>query len=89
MPTISMFFGIIIRMFYRDNKQHHLPHIHAEYQGEVAVFAIQDGCVLDGSLPTSKRKLVEAWIEIHRDELLADWQLAVEGESVFKIKGLE
>lgn len=89
MPTISMFYGIIIRMFYRDNKQHHLPHIHAEFQGEVIVFAIEDGSVLDGSLPNSKRKLVEAWIEIHRDELLADWQLAVEGETVFKIKGLE
>ena len=89
MPAISMFFGIIIRMFYRDNKQHHLPHIHAEYQSEVAVFAIPDGSLLDGSLPTSKRKLVEAWIEIHRDELLADWKLAVVGESVFKIKGLE
>lgn len=89
MPTISMFFGIIIRMFFRDNKQHHLPHIHAEYQGEVAVFAIKDGSILDGSLPTSKRKLVEAWIEIHRDELFADWQLAIEGETTFKIKGLE
>lgn len=89
MPTISMFFGIIIRMFFRDNKQHHLPHIHAEYQDNVAVFAINDGSVIDGSLPTSKRKLVEAWIEIHRDELLADWQLAVAGETVFKIKGLE
>jgi hypothetical protein len=89
MPTISMFFGIIIRMFYRDNQQHHLPHIHAEYQGEVAVFSIQDGSILDGSLPTSKRKLVEAWIEIHRDELFANWQLAVTGETVFKIKGLE
>jgi len=89
MPTISMFFGIIIRMFYRDNKQHNLPHIHAEYQGEVAVFAIMDGSILDGSLPNPKRKLVEAWIEIHRDDLLADWQLAVEGATVFKIKGLE
>ncbi len=89
MPTISMFFGIIIRMFYRDNKQHNLPHIHAEYQGEVAVFAIMDGIILDGSLPNPKRKLVEAWIEIHRDDLLADWQLAVEGAKVFKIKGLE
>lgn len=89
MPTISMFFGIIIRMFYRDNKQHHLPHLHAEYQGEIAVFAIQEGSIIEGSLPSSKRKLVEAWIEIHRDELLADWQLAVVGDSVFKIKGLE
>jgi hypothetical protein len=49
MPTISMFFGIIIRMFYRDNKQLNLPHIHAEYQGEVAVFAINDGSILDGA----------------------------------------
>ncbi len=89
MPTISMFFGIIIRMFYRDNIQHNLPHIHAEYQGEVAVFAIIEGSSLDGSLPDPKRKLVEAWIEIHRDDLLADWQLAVEGEQVFKIKGLD
>jgi hypothetical protein len=89
MPTISMFFGIIIRMFYRDNKQHRLPHIHADYQGEVAVFAIADGSILEGTLPTSKRKLVEAWIEIHRDELYADWKLAVQGETVFRIKGLE
>jgi hypothetical protein len=89
MPTISMFFGIIIRMFYRDNQQHHLPHIHADYQGEVAVFAIADGAILDGSLPNSKRKLVEAWIEIHRDELIADWQLAIRAETIYKIRGLE
>ena len=89
MPTISMFFGIIIRMFYKDDKQHHLPHIHAEYQGEIAVFSIEDGRILDGTLPISKRKLVEAWIEIHRDELFADWKLAVEGSTVFRIKGLE
>ncbi|MBF0407920.1 MAG: DUF4160 domain-containing protein [Candidatus Riflebacteria bacterium] len=76
-------------MFFRDNKQHHLPHIHAEYQGEVAVFAINDGHIIEGSLPNSKRKLIEAWIEIHRDDLFADWQLAVEGEAVFKIKDLE
>lgn len=89
MPTIAMFFGIIVRMFYKDNQQHHLPHLHAEFQGDVAVFAITDGSILDGGIPAPKRKLVEAWIEIHRDELLADWQLAVEGSTVFKIKGLE
>ena len=59
------------------------------YQGEVAVFAIEDGSILDGFLPSPKRKLVEAWIEIHKDELIADWQLAVNGETVFKIRGLE
>ena len=45
--------------------------------------------ILEGSIPVPKRKLVEAWIEIHREDLLADWQLAVTGETVFKIKGLE
>jgi hypothetical protein len=89
MPVISMFYGIIVRMFFRDNQQHHLPHVHAEYQGEVGVFSIADGVLLDGGLPSNKRKLVEAWIEIHREELMADWALAVEGQKVFRIKGLE
>lgn len=55
----------------------------------MAVFAIEDGALLEGSLPPAKAKLVVAWIEIHRDELLADWKLAVEGTPVFKIRGLE
>jgi hypothetical protein len=89
MPIIAMFYGIIIRMFYRDNQQHHLPHVHAEYQGQVAVFSIPEGTLLDGEIPTTKQKLVVAWIEIHKDELIADWNLAVLGEKVFRVKGLE
>lgn len=89
MPVISMFFGIVIRMFYRDDQRHHLPHIHAEYQGEVGVFSIVNGSLLEGSLPQGKRKLVEAWIEVRRDELMADWSLAVDGQRVFRIRGLE
>ena len=38
MPTISMFYGILIRMFFRDTDRHHLPHLHADYQGDVAVY---------------------------------------------------
>lgn len=89
MPIIAMFYGIIIRMFYRDNQQHHLAHVHAEYQGQVAVFSIMDGVLLDGEIPSAKQKLVVAWMEIHRDDLIADWNLAVVGEKVFRIKGLE
>ncbi len=89
MPVISMFYGIIIRMFYKDNQQHHLPHIHVEYQGKVVVISIEDSEILDGIFPPAKKKLVDAWIEIHRDELLADWVLAVEGSKTFRIKGLE
>lgn len=54
MPTISMFYGILIRMFFGDIEKHHLPHIHAEYQGQTAVYAIEDGAVLAGSLLPKK-----------------------------------
>ena len=89
MPILSMFYGIVIRMYFYDNKQHHTPHIHAEYAGKQAVFSINDGEILAGSLPSGKTRLVQAWIEIHREELMADWQLAVNGEDVFKIEPLK
>jgi hypothetical protein len=89
MPTISMFYGILIRMFFRDIEKHHLPHIHADYQGKVAVYSILDGAVLAGELPPNKHKLVVAWIEIHQEDLLADWNLAVNGKKPFPIKGLD
>ncbi len=89
MPTISMFYGILIRMFFKDIDKHHLPHIHAEFQGEIAVYSIPDGKLLAGSISPPKEKLVVAWIEIHKDELLADWELAVNGKNPFKIKGLD
>ena len=89
MPTISMFYGILIRMFFYDIEKHKKPYIHAEYQGEVAVYSIPDGEVLAGKLPRNKDKLVVAWIEIHQDNLLANWQLAVKGKKPFKIRGLD
>jgi len=89
MPTISMFYGILIRMFIMDTDKHKLPHIHAEYQGETAVYSIPDGNLLAGLIPTKKDKLVVAWIEIHKDDLIADWELAVNGKTPFKIKGLD
>lgn len=52
-------------------------------------FAIATGEVLAGNLPSGKTRLVQAWIEIHRDELLADWNLAVNGEEPFKIDPLK
>ena len=89
MPVISMFYGIIIRMFYFDNKQHNLPHIHIEFAEFKAVVSITEGNVLEGNFPKDKLKLVLAWIEIHKDELMADWQLAIEGQNVFKIEALK
>jgi Domain of unknown function (DUF4160) len=65
MAIISMFYGIIISMYYLDNKQHNLPHIHVKYQDEEAVISIIDGQLLEGTLKPNKMKLVQAWIEIH------------------------
>ena len=89
MAIISMFYWIIISMYYFDNKRHEVPHIHVRYQGEEAVFSIPDGKILEGNMKTKKKKLVEAWILIHEDELMADWELAVNGEEVFKIDPLK
>lgn len=89
MPTISMFYGILIRMFFHDVEKHHLPHIHAEYQDFEATYSIVDGELLAGSLPVNKHKLVVAWIEIHKEDLMADWQLAINGSKLFPIKGLD
>jgi hypothetical protein len=54
-----------------------------------AVYSISDGVLLAGSLPPNKHKLVVAWIEIHQEDLLADWNLAVNGKQPFPIKGLD
>jgi len=88
MPAISMFYGLIVYMYFMDNKQHKLPHIHVRYQSEEVIVSIPDGNVLDGSIPNAKMKLLQAWIELHKDELLANWALAVEGESPYKIEPL-
>ena len=88
MPTISMFYGILILMYFYDDKKHQRPHLHAEYGEYNASIALDDGSVLSGSLPSSKLKLVQAWVEIHREDLLVDWKLAVAGEPVFKIDPL-
>ena len=89
MPVISMFFGLIVRMYFFDTDRHHEPHFHVEYAEMEAVFAIDSGEILAGELPPAKRKLVQAWIEIHREDLQADWKLAVEGQEVFKIDPLK
>jgi hypothetical protein len=89
MPVISMFYGIIVLMYFMDKKKHKMPHVHVQYQDHEAVISIPEGKLLEGSLPKNKMKLVHAWIEIHQDELIADWRLAIQGEPVFKIDPLK
>jgi len=88
MPIISMFYGIIISMYLIDNKKHSTPHIHAKYGEFEASIAIPDGELLAGSLPRRQFRLVLAWIELHGDELMADWDLARSGEIPYKITPL-
>ena len=88
MPVISMFYGIIIRLYFLDNKHHQLPHIHAKYAEFEVSIGIEDGEVLSGELPRKQLRLVQAWIELRRDELLADWNLAASGEAPYKIDPL-
>ncbi|MGM0621657.1 MAG: DUF4160 domain-containing protein [Bacteroidota bacterium] len=87
MPTISMFFGLIIRMYYAP-KEHNPPHIHVYYQDSKASVDITSGELISGEIPGRKMKLVQAWVEIHKEELLADWQLCQNGEKPFKIDPL-
>ena len=89
MPVISSFYGILVMMYYFDNKKHQAPHVHVRFHEFESVISIPDGVLLEGELAGNKLKLVQAWIEIHRDELLADWQLAVAGAQVFKIDPLK
>ncbi|MDD3802254.1 MAG: DUF4160 domain-containing protein [Desulfuromonas thiophila] len=88
MPTISMFYGIVICLYFFDDERHKLPHIHAKFQGQEASFSILDGSLLAGEIPQTKSKLVQAWIEIHRDSLLANWELAVNGLPPYSIEPL-
>lgn len=89
MPIISMFYGVVVYMYFYDIQKHHKPHVHVEYAEFTAVIAIDDGDLLEGELPRNKMKLVQAWLEIHREAVMADWSLAIRGLPPQKIKPLE
>ncbi len=87
MPTISMFYGIIIRMQSERGGRHHKPHIHCLY-GDSEIVVAMDGEVLEGAFPSKQMKLLLAWMAIHEEELIANWNLLSEGEGYFKIEPL-
>ena len=88
MPTLSIFFGIIIRMYKEIGGKHNMPHIHAEYGDDEAVFDL-DGNLIEGSLPGKKARMVQTGIDIHQEDLLANWKLLSNGEQYFKIPPLQ
>ena len=87
MPTISMFYGILIRMFL-GKKEHNPPHFHAYYQEYKGIFSINSCEMIEGNIPSKQIKLIIAWAELHKDELLADWELANNGERPYSIDPL-
>jgi hypothetical protein len=86
MPRISSFFGITIAMFW-DERDHPIPHFHAEYAGDTASIGI-DGTVIAGSLPGRQLRLVKRWAALHREELLANWERARQDEPLDRIDPL-
>ena len=72
MPTISMFFGIIISIYFEIKEKHHLPHIHVRYQGMQASISLVDGSLLAGDIPAKQLRMVQVWIDLHQEELMAD-----------------
>jgi len=67
-------------MFSEPSERHHTAHFHAYYQENVAVFGISPVEIVTGSMPLRQQRLIEAWAELHQDELLADWKLLQEGK---------
>ena len=88
MPTVSMFYGIIVRMYFAPH-EHPPPHFHAYYAEHKGIVDIRTCEVVEGNLPTRQVRLVQAWAELHREELLADWQLVMNGEKPFPIQPLQ
>lgn len=89
MPIVSQFYGIIIRIYFNDTEKHHLEHIHVQYNEYDAVYSIKGTNLLEGNLPQKQQKLVVAWMEIHKDELYALWEVSQNDGEIFKIDPLK
>ena len=86
MPRISAFYGIVIAMYWGE-RDHPVPHFHAEYAGARASIAV-DGTVLAGALPARALRLVREWARLHENELLANWDRARQHERLLPIDPL-
>jgi hypothetical protein len=86
MPTISAFYGILIRMYFAD---HAPPHFHALYGSQEALIDIRTLAVIEGGLPRRALALVLEWASLHRDELIEDWNLCTSNAQPNKIPPLQ
>ena len=88
MPIVSQFYGILVYMYQELGGHHNEPHIHVKYN-EYEMSITITGKVLEGKLPKKQKKLLDAWIAIHEDELKATWYAYHNDGEFIKIKGLE
>lgn len=86
MPTISIFYGILIKMFFDD---HAPPHFHAEYGEYELVIAINPIKIVNGDAPKRVKSMVLEWTALHQEELLKDWELCKNMQSPLPIEPLE
>jgi len=89
LPEIARFFGIIIRMFVEAGAPHHYPHLHAYYQNHVAIYRVDRIELISGRLPLKQQRLTEAWAELHRGELVENWERLQSGQLPYKIAPLK
>ena len=85
MPEVALFYGIRITMYYSD---HSPPHFHAEYAGKTARIHILEASVISGSIPQRQLRLILAWCELHRDELMQNWELCKDNKPLMRINPL-
>lgn len=88
MPIVSQFYGIIISMYFNDTDRHHLPHIHVQY-AEYRCGVDFDGNILSGTIPNKQKKLIVAWIELRKEELITLWNMLQSGNGTFTIEPLK
>lgn len=88
MPEIARFFGIIITIYMEVNEPHQIPHFHVRYNEFRASFSIEPIAQLEGALPRRQQRLVEAWAELHREELMDNWTRIQQGRGSRRIPGL-
>jgi hypothetical protein len=84
MPTIAIFYGVVIQMYFRD---HAPPHFHARYGNARALVRISDGVIIKGALPPTASRLVRDWAQLRRAELEANWARAQEEGDLERIAG--
>ncbi|MBI1937390.1 MAG: DUF4160 domain-containing protein [Ignavibacteriales bacterium] len=86
MPEISRFYGIVVKMFFRE---HNPPHFHVSYGDETAQISISDAKIINGTVPDRVLRLISEWVNLHRGELYENWELCIKNKAPASIKPLE